>query len=122
MTDGDCHETLCDDIPDVPDDTVDTEAVGTSTTEAQGQVSPIRRSTRTRDPPDRLHSAELGSPLLAMMQSFLRGLSTFVDTALSEDTLCPPCGNCTTFTMPRDGHEVKGGECSLGCVSSKRYN
>lgn len=73
--------------PDVSDD-ADDETTGTCTsktheTPENEQVNPVRRSSRTRDQPNRLQYAELGSPILAMMQSFFRGLTTVLDTAES---------------------------------------
>lgn len=85
-TENDSPDTQCDKPPDVPDDAGENETIGTSETHEHEQVSSVRRSTRTRDQPNRLQYAELGSPLLAMMQSFFRGLTTVVDTALSESS------------------------------------
>lgn len=88
-TENDSPDTECDKLPDVPGDTGDNETIGTCTsdTHEHEQVSSVRRSTRTKDQPKRLTYTELGSPLLAMMQSFLLGLSTVVDTALNENSV-----------------------------------
>ena len=87
FTENDCTNTQCDKSPDVPCDTGDNQTVGTCTadTQEQEQVSSVRHSTRTKGQPNRLTYTELGSPLLAMMQSFLRGLSTVVETTLNEN-------------------------------------
>lgn len=86
-TENDIPDTQCEKLPDVPSDTGDNETVGTSETQEQEQVNSVRRSTRTKDQPNRLTYTELGSPLLAMMQSFFRGLTTVVDTALYENSV-----------------------------------
>jgi len=89
LTENDCTDPQCDKSPDVPNDTGDDQTAGTCTSEThkREQVSSVRRSTRTKDQPNRLTYTELGSPLLAMMQSFLRGLSTVVDTALGDNSV-----------------------------------
>lgn len=94
-TEIDCHDKQCDEPADIPDDACADGTEGTCVSDTCEQVSSIRQSTRMRDQPNRLHYAELGNPLLAMMQSFLRGLSAFADTTLSDgsvgsSSLVPP--------------------------------
>ena len=85
-TGHDLLDTQCNEPPDVPDDASGNEAMGTCTHEHE-QISSVRHSTRIRDQPNRLRYLELGNPLLAMMQSFIRGLATVVDTAVSENSV-----------------------------------
>ncbi|XP_076729357.1 uncharacterized protein LOC143412473 [Maylandia zebra] len=46
---------------------------------------PLRHSTRTRNPPDRLQYIKPGKPLLKSVQTFLHGLSSVFSFALQDD-------------------------------------
>ena len=102
-TENNSPDTECDKLPDVPGDTGDNETIGpcTSDTHEHKQVSSVRRSTRTKDQPNRLTYTELGSPLLAMMQSFLLGLSTDVDTDFNENSV----GSTSSTSAAKRGRE-----------------
>ena len=122
FTENDCTNTQCDKSPDVPCDTGDNQTVGTCTsdTQEQEQVSSVRHSTRTKGQPNRLTYTELGSPLLAMMQSFLRGLSTVVETTLNENFVGSSSSTSqvvTTQPLPCPGTGMSSGGESVALAS-----
>lgn len=90
LTEDVLPDTQCREPSDVPDDTEEITDMSTSEAQETEQASLVRRSTRTRDQPDRLQYAELGSPLLAMMQSFFHGITTMLDTVVSESSVGSP--------------------------------
>lgn len=107
------------DTPELPSNDLEPHSPAESESLSPEAEPPLRRSTRTRKPPDRLQYIQHGKPLLKSIQTLLHGLSSAFSFALQEDEEeepmpprpiqpaihCQP-GSCTRMYMGSGGEGV----------------
>ncbi|XP_038152461.1 protein NYNRIN-like [Cyprinodon tularosa] len=112
------HDTQETDIFDIPSHTEEPHSPVDSVS-LDSEDQPLRRSSRTRNPPDRLQYTKPGKPLLKSIQALLHGLSSAFSFALQEDEeeqfiapyssqppICCQPGACTRTYMGSGGEGV----------------